>query len=295
MEAFAAGGRGKGAAVLGSFDYVRARTVAEASTALMERPDAAVLAGGTDLLVDARSSARCLSLLVDIKGIGELGELACGDNVASIGAAVPLNRLIENATVRGRFPGLAAAAESIATYQLRNRATLVGNICNASPAADMAPILLVLGAEVIAADASGERVIPIASFFTGVKRNALDAGEVVTRVELPMPSGVRTVALKQQRIRGHDLAVVNVAGSYLPEADRLKLAVGSCAPTPTLLDPMTVGSTSPGDLAMRALGQAGSAICPIDDVRSSAAYRGAVLPVLLRRAIEGLLFGKGGA
>jgi len=281
--------------VLGSFDYVRARTAAEASTALAERPDAAVLAGGTDLLVDARSGVRCPSLLVDIKGIGELGELVCGDDGVSIGAAVPLNRVIEHATVRGQLPGLAAAAESIATYQLRNRATLVGNICNASPAADMAPILLALGAEVIAVGGSGERAIPIAEFFIGVKRNTLDAGEIATRVAIRISSKVRTVALKQQRIRGHDLAVVNVAGAYLPEADRLTLAIGSCAPTPTLLDPMMVGSASPGDLAAEALDQAGGAICPIDDVRSSAAYRSAVLPVLLRRAIEGLLSGKGGA
>jgi len=281
--------------VLGSFDYIRTHSVGEALTALAEAPTAAVLAGGTDLFVNVRGGLQSPELLVDIKGIDELRALDCSDDGLSIGAAVPLNRIIENAVVRKRVPGLAAAAESIATYQLRNRATLVGNICNASPAADMAPILLVLGAEVIAAGPSGERVIPMAGFFAGVKRSALKPGEIVTRVLIPVLSCVRTAAVKQQRIRGHDLAVVNAAGAYLPEADQLMLAVGSCAPTPLLLEPMTVGGAAADELTAAALAQAGGVICPIDDVRSSAAYRGAVLPVLIRRLIDKLLDEQGGA
>lgn len=275
--------------MLGSFEYVRTRTVGEAVTALSETPDAVVLAGGTDLFVDSRSGARHPGLLVDIKGIEELEVLDSSDGGLSIGAVVSLNRIIENAVVQQRFPGLAAAAGSIATYQLRNRATLVGNICNASPAADMAPILLVLGAEVIAVGSASERAIPIAEFFTGVKRNALEPGELVTRVLIPTLPCAETAVLKQQRIRGHDLAIVNVAGAYLPEADRLTVAVGSCAPTPLLLEPLAVGSASTDDLAAVALKRAVGAICPIDDVRASATYRNAVLPVLIRRLIRRLI------
>ena len=295
MEGCKASDREKGDAVLGSFEYVRVQTVAEAATALTETSNAAVLAGGTDLFVDARSGVHCPDLLVDIKGIDELGAVEANEDGFSIGAAVPLNRIVENPTIRERLPGLATAAESIATYQLRNRATLIGNICNASPAADMAPILLVLGAEVIADGSSGERAIPIADFFTGVKRNALEPGELVTRILIPAPPCVRTASVKQQRIRGHDLAVVNAAGAYLAEADQLMLAVGSCAPTPILLEPMTVGGAAAAELTADALDRAGSAICPIDDVRSSAAYRSAVLPVLVRRLIEHLLAERGGA
>jgi carbon-monoxide dehydrogenase medium subunit len=281
--------------VRGSFEYVRVQTVAEATAALAETSDAAVLAGGTDLLVDARSGVRAPSLLVDIKRIEELKVLELASEVVSIGAAVPLNRLVENAPLRDRLPGLAEAAASIATYQLRNRATLVGNVCNASPAADMAPILLALGARVVAVGPSNERRIPLVDFFTGVKRTALTQGEVVTRVEIPIAPSVRTAALKQQRIRGHDLAVVNVAGAYRPETDQVTLAVGSCAPTPRLLEPMPVGKSTAADLAQAALDGAEGTIRPIDDVRASAAYRSAVLPVLLRRLIERLLGARGGA
>jgi len=281
--------------LLGSFDYVRPRTIVECIEALGERPDAAILAGGTDLFVDLRNAVRHPACLIDIKRIDALTVLDVdGSSAISIGASVSLNRILENPSVRTRFAGLAAAAESIATYQLRNRATLVGNICNASPAADMAPILLVLGAEVLVTG-GGERTIPLAGFFTGVKRNALDPGELVIGMRIPIQSGLRTGFVKQQRIKGHDLAVANAAGAYSPETDVLRVAVGSCAPTPVLLEPLTVGRASAPELVESALQEAGAAICPIDDVRSSSAYRNAVLPVLLRRLIEPLISEKEGS
>lgn len=281
--------------MLGSFDYVRPRTIVECIKTLGERADAAVMAGGTDLFVDMRNAVRHPACLIDIKGIDALRVLDVdGPSAISIGSSVSLNRILENPSVRTRFAGLAAAAESIATYQLRNRATLVGNICNASPAADMAPILLVLGADVLVAGAGGDRTIPLARFFAGVKRNTLHPGELVTRVQIPVQSGLRTGFAKQQRIRGHDLAVANAAGAYSPETDVLRLAVGSCAPTPVLLKPLTVGRASALELVGSALQEAGEAICPIDDVRSSSAYRNAVLPVLLRRLIETLISEKEG-
>jgi len=282
--------------LLGSFDYVRPRTIVECIEALGERPDAAILAGGTDLFVDLRNAVRHPACLIDIKRIDALTLLDVdGSSAISIGASVSLNRILENPSVRTRFAGLAAAAESIATYQLRNRATLVGNICNASPAADMAPILLVLGAEALVMGGGGERTIPLARFFAGVKRNALDPGELVISMRIPIQSGLRTGFAKQQRIKGHDLAVANAAGAYSPQTDVLRLAVGSCAPTPVLLEPLTVGCASAPELVESALQEAGAAICPIDDVRSSSAYRNAVVPVLLRRLIEPLISEKEGS
>jgi len=276
--------------VIGTFDYVRALSRDDVGRALREAAgDVAILAGGTDLLVELRNGVRSLDLLIDIKRIDDLGAIDIDESEITIGAAVPLNRVIEHAEVRRRLAGVADAAATIATYQLRNRATLVGNLCNASPAADMAPVLLALGAEVRVAGPDGERSVRLTDLFTGVKRTCLEAGEWVTAIRIPTPPDVRTAFLKQQRIRGHDLAVVNVGGAFVPETRALTLAVGSCAPTP-----LPFGPFDARDAAGRAVETIEAAVAPIDDVRASAAYRRAVLPVLVRRTIDRLVAPKGG-
>lgn len=281
--------------MLGAFDYARPRSVEEASRLLGEAGDARVLAGGTDLLVEIRNGLRAPELLVDVKSIDELGRLEIGDSDFVIGACVPLNVIAEHRGIRDALPALADAALSIGTYQLRNRATLVGNLCNASPAADSAPVLLTLDAAVSVSGPQGRRVVPIAELFAGVKRTCLARGEIATDVRIPRPSpDTRTAFLKQQRIRGHDLAVVNVAASLSPGRNALRVAVGSCAPTPVLLDPVDASADSLDALVERVVALAESATSPISDVRASAAYRRAVLPVLIRRSIESL-FKTGGA
>ncbi len=276
--------------MLGAFDYVRARSVAEACRLLGETGGASILAGGTDLLVEIRNGLRAPKLLLDIKSIDELARLQLDGPEVIIGAAVPLNVLAEHRAIRESLPALADAALSIGTYQLRNRATLAGNVCTASPAADAAPILLSLDARLSVASPSERRTIPIDELFTGVKRTCLAPNEIVIDIRIPAPEkGMRTAFIKQQRIRGHDLAVVNVAGSYAPSAETLNVAVGSCAPTPVLLDPIDVRSDSFESIVNRVITLAEAATSPISDVRASAAYRRAVLPVLLRRLLDRLL------
>ncbi len=279
--------------MLGAFDYVRARSVDETCRLLAESDDASVLAGGTDLLVEIRNGLRSPKLLIDVKSIDELQRLDVDGPERVIGATVPLNRLAEHRSIRDALPALADAALSIGTYQLRNRATLAGNLCNASPAADSAPVLLSLDATLSVAGTAGRRTVPISELFTGVKRTCLAPGEIVTDVRIPATEGeTRTAFLKQRRIRGHDLAVVNVAGAYAPDTGTLKVAVGSCAPTPVLLDPIDA-SGAVDAVAGRAIELAEAAVSPISDVRASAAYRRAVLPVLLRRLVDRLLDGGG--
>jgi len=194
------------------FFYLKPRTLEEALDAL-QADGARALAGGTDLLVEMRNGERRPETLVDIKGLKDLEELTFDPQKgATIGAGVSLNVLIDNAQVRKHLPVLSEAAFSIATYQLRNRATLVGNICNASPAADMAPALYILGGEVVIANAEGQRRLPIHEFLTGVKQTALKQGELVLRVEIPRLAKGKMAFLKKQRIKGHDLALVNMAG-----------------------------------------------------------------------------------
>jgi len=283
--------------VLGVFDYVRARSIEEACRLLAETDaDASILAGGTDLLVEIRNGLRSPKLLIDVKGISELAHFQVDGPEVIIGASVPLNVLAEHRAIRESLPALADAAFSIGTYQLRNRATLAGNVCNASPAADSAPVLLSLDAKLSIVAANGRRTMPISELFTGVKRTCLAPGEIVTDIRIPAPAdGARTAFLKQQRIRGHDLAVVNVAGSYAPGTETLKVAVGSCAPTPVLLEPIDLSGNSFESIVDCVVTLAEAATSPISDVRSSAAYRRVVLPVLLRRLLDRLLDGGGGS
>jgi CO/xanthine dehydrogenase FAD-binding subunit len=274
------------------FAYVRPRTMEEALEALSVE-GARPLAGGTDLLVEMRNGQRRPELLVDIKGLEELKALtfALGRS-ASIGAGVTLNGLIERAGLRRGFSCLWQAALSIATYQLRNRATLAGNLCNASPAADMAPPLYVLDAAVLIAGPQGERALPVTSFLTGVKQNALRQGELVRGVEIPAaPPGAKTAFLKRMRVRGHDLALVNVAGLASRSAGVLRICVGACGPTP-LLVPGTEELFRRGEdverLADAAAALAAGAIAPIDDVRARAEYRRDMVQVLVKRLVRAI-------
>lgn len=281
--------------MLGTFDYARPQSIEEACRLHADAADASILAGGTDLLVEIRNHIRSPNLLIDIKGIGGLDRLETDGVEWRIGASVPLNRIAENQAVRGSLPALADAALSIGTYQLRSRATLAGNLCNASPAADAAPVLLTLGAAVSIDGPDGRRRATLGELFTGVKRTSLGPGEIVTTILIPAPApDLQSAFIKQQRIKGHDLAVINVAGAYDPDEKRLRIAIGSCAPTPVLLEPIDA-TASPASIADQVVEAAEAATSPISDVRASADYRRAVLPVLLRRLVARLLDEGGGA
>ncbi len=271
------------------FSYLKPRTLAEALQALA--PDGArPLAGGTDLLVEMRNGQRKPQVLVDIKGLEELQVLDVDPaKGASIGAGVPLNALVDSARVRKHLPLLSEAAFSIATYQLRNRATLVGNICNASPAADMAPPLYVLGAQVVIASPDGERRLPVDEFITGVKSTALKQGELVVRVEIPRPLPARTAFLKKQRIRGHDLALINAAGLAAGQGEVLRICIGACAVTPVLVaetDSLFKKIKDVEELAEQAADLAIRAISPIDDLRASQEYRRDMVRVFVKRLVR---------
>jgi len=283
--------------VLGQFEYARAVSLEEACRLLRDEGEAArAFAGGTDLLVEIRNGVRSPSLLVDIKPIEALSILETNgrDRALRVGPAVTLNRLAENADLRDRLPALADAALSIATYQLRNRATLGGNLCNASPASDSIPPLIVAGAIMEITGADGTREVPLDCFCTGVKKTCLETGEIVSAVRIPtVAEGTKTVFLKQQRIKGHDLAVANLAGALSPIDGLLKFSIGSCTPTPLLLGPIETRGHSVDAISEEAVRLAAESISPISDVRASAEYRQAVVPALVCRLVHGLM--KGGA
>ncbi len=271
------------------FEYFAPQTFKEVSLALSEGKNAKLLAGGTDLMVDMRNGVVRPERVIDLKKIDELATLAFRDEGPStIGASVTLNRIIEDETLS--WDAIREAALSIGTYQVRNRATAVGNLCHASPAADMAPPLLVLDAKVKIADSSGEvSSVPLDSFFKGVKKTSLHEGQWVTGLEIPSHSpDARTSFMKRSRIRGHDLASVNMAGFYHPEERQLRLAVGACAPTPLLfnLNELCDGHRDAEAVATKACEVVLQGIAPISDNRASAEYRREMVALFVKRTLE---------
>ncbi len=281
---------------LPKFDYLKPQTTEELAAALAEHgADAKLLAGGTDLLVLMRDRLVRPKYVIDVKGIEELNKLSWDERRGlTIGAAVTLNELLASEVIREHFGALWKAAGTIADPTIRDRATLVGNICNASPAADTAPALLVLDADVEVVSAKGRRVIPIREFFRGVKRTSLDRGEFVKAVRIPNPpDGARGDYLKWGRTRGEDLAVVGVAALVAVSGEKImRIALSSVAPTPLRIFEVERIPREGGSVAEQ-IGKAVSIvrekISPITDVRGGKEYRIYMAGVLTKRILEGLL------
>jgi len=279
--------------VLSGFEVVKPQTVEEA-LGYLERKDriTKVLAGGTDLLVILRRSLEMPDVLLDIKGIEETKRLEFTSGVGLfVGASVTVNQVAGSEIIQEKYQALGQAAQTLGSYQVRNRATLVGNICNASPGADLAAPLLVYEANVHIASKTGRRTIPLTEFFTGVKKTVLASNELVVGISLPDPSsGDQSAYLRQARIKGHDLGIVGVAVRL--KADRTFLvAISAVAPTPIrlfvleeILNAQYTQVDSP-EIAVIAGEEVRKLIHPISDVRASAEYRLHIAGVLVKRAV----------
>jgi CO/xanthine dehydrogenase FAD-binding subunit len=274
------------------FTYLRPASLAEAVSLLEEHgTDARLLAGGTDLIIRLRDGSLRPSVVIDVKRIGELESTICErDGHLAIGATTVMTDVIADERVRRHFPALAEAAAVVGSVQIRNRATVAGNICNASPAADTAPPLLVYGAVVITAGPRGSRRIPLCEFFVRSGQTMLAPGEMVTSIELPLPA-TRTgsVHLRRTRRRGHDLASVTLCCS-VDKAGTTRLAYGSVGPRPVVV------TDESGTLADRAESEAAKAqvferlfadASPSPrSMRASPEYRQQMLRVLGQRALR---------
>ncbi len=218
------------------FAYERPETLAEA-VALLEAhgPAARLLAGGTDLVIRLRDGTLQPGVVIDLKRIAGLRPvIGEADGCLTIGATTVMTDIAEHDGVRRMFPALAEAAAVVGSVQIRNRATLGGNICNASPAADTAPPLLVYGAVVVATGPRGTRRIPITEFFVRSGVTTLARAEIVTAIELPVPTKRRgAVHLRRTRRRGHDLASVTLCCA-VDEVGLTRIAYGSVGPRPVL-------------------------------------------------------------
>jgi carbon-monoxide dehydrogenase medium subunit len=283
--------------MLPKFDYFAPQTLQE-TFELLEKSgkDAKLLAGGTDLIVSLRAREQRPKSVIDIKGVKELHELSFDEKRGlTVGAAVNLNKLIHYDAVSKNYPLLNEAVSTIGDYEIRNRATLVGNICNGSPAADSAPALLVLDANVNIVNQKGKRTVPVREFHTGVKKTVLASNELVTSISVPTPpKGYKGGYLKGRRTVGEDLTVVGVGGLVTPGSKggkSVRLAYASVAPTPVraLEAEKVFESNKPlNDLLDQAMPIVRKTVSPISDVRGGIDYRMNLVEVLTRRLLRQL-------
>jgi len=271
--------------------FLRPTTWADALDAVAENPGAVPIAGGTDLMVGFNFGQPTPPALVDLTAVAELGEWHRDNGDVSIGAGVTYSRVI--AELADLCPGLAIASRTVGSPQIRNRATVAGNLGTASPAGDAHPALLATGAVVEAASVRGTRLIDIDEFFLGVKRQALAPDELIRSVRVPARRGPQQFAKVGPR-NAMVIAVCSVAVALDTTSRTVGTGIGSAAPTPRRSpDAEALGAELPwdgGELGAELLDRFGAlvaaAAAPIDDVRGTAAYRQHALAVMARRALR---------
>jgi carbon-monoxide dehydrogenase medium subunit len=278
---------------LPEFDYIKPTTLEEASVFLAQHiGEARPFIGGTDTFVRMRDGAWQDKYLVDVKGLPGMNDLKFDPAKGlTVGAAVNMNRLIASPEVNEHYPVLAEAAHTVASYQLRTRATIAGNICNASPAGDTVGACLVLDAKVHVHGINGDRVEALRTFFKGPGKTVLKPGDIVTAIEFPIPpKGAQGKYIKLGRNAIGDLAIVGVTAFGYPDRTtsgfRFFVALASVAPTPLMPD-MTLLSERAitPELIDEAANVAMNSVTPIDDVRGSARYRKLMVRNLTRKAL----------
>jgi CO/xanthine dehydrogenase FAD-binding subunit len=241
-------------------------------------PSAQLLAGGTDVLVRLRHGHARPSVVIDLKRAKDLDAVIVHDGShVRVGARVVMDDLVKSRIIQKHFPALVAAARVVGSVQIRYRATLAGNICNASPAADTAPALLAYGAIVNIVGPAGDRAVPLEKFFVGPGKTVLQLGELVSSLDVAVPGPQTGSAFSRlTRRRGVDLATLTVSCLVRPSGEA-RIALGAVAPTPVLVE------CDDGAIAVeRIVGHAS----PISDVRASRDYRAAMLPVFIRRTLQ---------
>src|SRR5512139_1285021 len=269
---------------LPEFEYIRPGTLAEAVEFLAHHPDTArPFLGGTDVFVRMRDGFIAPDFLVDVKNLDGTSELHFDPQAGlTVGAAVNMNRVAASPDVQAHYPLLAEACRSVASYQLRTRATIVGNICNASPAGDTIGACLLFGGILQIHGVNGPCEEPLAGFFKGPGKTTLHPGDIVTAIHFPIPPrGCVGKYIKLGRNQLSDLSIVGVTALGYKDATcssgyRFRLALASVAPVPlmaTEVETYLANNPVTPDALHEAARLAMEACSPIDDVRGSARYR----------------------
>jgi len=279
---------------LSHFDFYAPATVAEAIALLQAKPGARLMAGGTDLLIKMRHAGLKLKDIISLKSVKGLNTIVFDENKGlTIGATALLADVAVHPEILKHYPTVAQAARGTANVQVRNMGTVGGNLCNASPAADNAPTLLAMNAEVQVQGPSGERRIPLEQFFKGPGVTALQPAEIVTAVHAPKLSPRTGTAYISLSARGQlDCTAVGVAAMVVLKGqvcEEVRIFISSCGPTPVrALKTETIarGKELTEAVIEQAGVQAAGEVKPITDVRASAGYREKMVAVLTRRVLS---------
>src|SRR5436309_735290 len=263
--------------------YAAPKTVADATALLNDKGDRArILAGGTDIIVQVREGRRDIDALVDIKHITEVNELSLDAKGLVIGAAVPCCVIYENQVIAKAYPGLMDAVSLIGGIQIQSRASLGGNLCNGSPAADGIPVLIALEGVCDIAGPKGTRSVPVERFCTGPGKTVLGRGEFLLRFRIPAPKKSSGAAYLRFIPRNEmDIAVVGAGVAVQLDAAKTKctaarIALAAVAPTPLLVSDAgaaLVGTSLDAGSIAKAAALAQAASKPISDMRGDADYR----------------------
>jgi carbon-monoxide dehydrogenase medium subunit len=281
---------------LKDFSYAAPATLAEATRLLASANGRAkLLAGGTDILVQLREGLRDADLVIDVKKVPELMELSfSGTTGLRLGAAVPCYRIYDSAEIAVAYPALADATRIIGGWQIQSRASVGGNLCNSSPAADTTPALIAQGVECLIAGPKGERSVQVEDFCNGPGKNVLQPGELLVTLVFPPPANKAASAYERFIPRNEmDIAVAG-AGSWVQLSadgktiEKCRIGIGAVAPTPKFAAEASnwlVGKSATEESFAKAGELAKKVASPITDMRGTAEYRVHLVGVLVKRTL----------
>lgn len=283
--------------VLPKFDYIAAQSLDEASNLLVELgPTARIMAGATDLVIPMKDHAVKPEpeYLIDIKKLPDLDQLEYSEEEGlKIGALTTLRTIEHSPLVKQVNPAVAVAAKSIASTQIRAKGTMVGNICNASPSCDSGPIVLASDARILYHGQDGDREMKAGEFFKGVKKTALEQGDIVTAIVFPpLKKNQKAAYIKHSVRKAMDLAIVGVAVVITVEdgiCTDAHIAVGAVAATPIRApksETFLIGKKLTDEVIEEAAQLTMESCSPISDIRASKEYRSAMVKVFTKRAIK---------
>ncbi|MCA9271272.1 MAG: xanthine dehydrogenase family protein subunit M [Planctomycetales bacterium] len=277
------------------FTYAAPAAIEEA-VGLLEKhgPRAKLLAGGTDLIVQLREGLREADVVIDVKKIPELTQIQCSAEGVVLGAAVPAYRIYEHAEIAAAYPGLCDATRIIGGWQIQSRASVGGNLCNSSPAADSIAPLIALNAVAIVAGSQGRREVPVAQFCTAPGKNVLQPGEMLVAIRLP-PAAPKSAGAYQRFIPRNemDIAVAGAASWVRLDAtgktiEEARIALSAVAPTPVVAvaaQEFLAGKPAVAESFAQAGVLARQVARPIDDMRGTAEFRVHLVGVLTQRTL----------
>jgi len=275
--------------IIHKFDYLKPKSIGEILTILAQSKNAAILAGGTDLVDMIKENVAQPDLVVDIKGLDALNQIKFENDTLFIGAGATFSDLIESKIIKEKYPVIFEVAKTVASVGIRNRATVVGNICSAVPCMDSGPLLIAYDATVQLAGQKGERKIPAAEWFIAPRKTALQKGEIVTGVSLPYPKVKHAGCwVKLGRYTGEDLAQVNLLILALSDGT-FRISFGAVAPVPVRarkVEKLLNGQTITPSLIEKAKQLIEEEIKPITDVRATKEYRMHMAKVMFERGLD---------